>query len=165
MRKTFEKIGDWIRKLIDFFYPPFRKYFSPELFRYAACGGTNMLFDIVLYFLVHNYVVQRQIIHVGCIALSPHIATLAIVFPITTLSGFLLQKYVTFRASYLRGTTQLLRYFLIVLLNLGVNYLGLKLLVDVLGVYPTPSKIIVTGVTVILSYIFSKIFTFRIKKD
>ena len=165
MRKLFEKIGLWIRGLIDFFYPPFRKYFSPELFRYAACGGGNMLFDTVLYYLIYNYVIQHRIIHFGCIALSPHIATLAVVFPITTLSGFLLQKYVTFTASYLRGTTQLFRYFLVVLLNLAVNYFGLKLLVDVLGIYPTPSKIIITCITILLSYIFSKIFTFRIKKN
>ncbi|HCL82631.1 MAG TPA: phenylalanine 4-monooxygenase, partial [Chitinophagaceae bacterium] len=29
--------------LIDFFYPPFRKFISLQTFRYAACGGANTI--------------------------------------------------------------------------------------------------------------------------
>lgn len=163
IRKFLTKTGDFIRKLIDFFYPPFRKYVSPQLFRYGACGAANVGFDWLLYFLVYNFVVRHRIIDLGFIAFSPHIATLVIIFPFTTLTGFLLQKYVTFTASELKGRTQLFRYFLVVVINLLVNYIGLKLLVDGLHIYPTPSKMIITVFTVILSYFFQKRFTFRTK--
>lgn len=161
MRKFFIKTGDWIRKLIDFFYPPFRRYMSPQLFRYAACGAMNVVFDWVLYFLVYNFVLHKQMLHLSFVTLSSHIATLAIVFPITTLSGFLLQKYVTFSASQLRGRVQLVRYIMVVGGNLLINYLGLKLFVDVLHIYPTPSKMLVTFITIILSYVFQHKFTFK----
>ncbi|NDV47088.1 GtrA family protein [Paludibacter sp. 221] len=165
MRKLFTKIGEWLRKVIDFFYPPFRRLMSPQLFRYAACGGANMAFDWVLYFVVFHFVLCKQMLDLGFVTLSSHIASLVIVFPITTLSGFLLQKYVTFSASELRGRVQLFRYFLVVSTNLVLNYLGLKLLVDVLHVFPTPSKMIITIITVILSYVFQNKFTFKIQKE
>lgn len=164
MRKLLIKIGDWIRQVVDFFYPPFRRFISPQLFRYAACGGANVVFDWVLYFFVFHFVLQKQMLHLSFVTLSSHIASLAIVFPITNFSGFLLQKYVTFSASELRGRVQLFRYFLVVMANLLINYWGLKLLVDVLHFFPTPSKMLITIVTVILSYIFQNKFTFKIKK-
>ncbi len=163
MRKLLTKTGAWLRHVIDFFYPPFRRFISPQLFRYAACGAVNVIFDWVLYFVVFHFVLHKQMLHVGFVTLSSHIATLLMVFPVTTFTGFLVQKYVTFSASELRGTVQLFRYFLVVMGNLLVNYFGLKLFVDVLNIYPTPSKMLVTFITIILSYIFQSKFTFKTK--
>ena len=87
--------------------------------------------------------------------------SLLIVFPITLLTGFWLNKYVTFTQSSLRGYKQLWRYILIVAVNLLVNYFGLKLLVEVCGIYPTPSKMIITIITVIISFFGQKYFTFK----
>lgn len=84
-----------------------------------------------------------------------------IVFPITLLTGFWLNKHVTFTASSLGTGTQLYRYISIVFLNLGINYVGLKLLVDYLGWYPTPSKIAITLLTVCISFFGQKYFSFR----
>ena len=161
MRKFFTETGNRIRMMIDYFYPPFRRFVPIDTFHYAACGGANMVFDTVLYFVVFQFVLQQQMLHLGFVTMSSHIATLAIVFPITTFSGFLLQKYVTFSASELRGKVQLFRYFLVVVGNLAVNYFGLKLFVDVFGFFPTPSKMLITIITVVLSYIFQSKFTFK----
>lgn len=161
MRNLFTKVGFWIQKVIDFFYPPFRKFITPQLFRYGVCGSFNVIFDWVLYFFVYNFILQYRIIDFGFFALSPHIATLIIIFPLVTLVGFLLQKYVTFTASDLRGRVQLFRYLLVVFSNLVINFIGLKILVDGLNFYPTPSKMLITVVTVICSYIGQKKFTFR----
>ena len=163
MRKLLITSGLWIQKMIDSTYPLFRKLFSLQIYRYGVCGGANVLFDWVLYFLVYNFIFKYRLVDLGLVTLSPHIATLIIIFPITTFSGFLLQKYVTFTASTeLRGRVQLIRYMLIVLANLLINYIGLKILVDGLDLYPTPSKMIITIVTVICSYIGQKKFTFKI---
>ena len=163
MRKYLIITGLWIQRMIDRTYPLFRKIFSPQLYRYGVCGGANVAFDWVLYFLVYNFIFKPDIINLGIITKSPHIATLIIIFPITTLSGFLLQKYVTFtNSSDLRGRVQLMRYMLIVCANLLINYVGLRLFVDGLDFYPTPSKMIITIVTVICSYIGQKKFTFKV---
>jgi putative flippase GtrA len=161
MRNILIKIGHWIRIVIDFTYPPFRKFMSLQLYRYGVCGASNVLFDWGLYFIVYNFILQYRLVDLGIVTLSPHIFSLIVIFPVTTFSGFLLQKYVTFTASDLRGHVQLLRYLMIVMANLLINYIGLKLFVDGLGFYPTPSKMIITIFTTICSYIGQKKFTFR----
>ena len=164
-----KKLAQIITHIIDFFYRPFSKWMSEQLFRYAACGGGNLVLDWVLYFLIYNFVIGHKIVNVQFTmynvqfaqAITPHIATLCIVFPITLLTGFWLQKYVTFTQSNLHGARQLFRYILIVALNLAINYFGLKLCVEILGWYPTPSKMAITLLTVIISYLGQKYFTFR----
>ena len=166
------KLAHVITAVIDFFQRPFDRWVSKELFRYAACGGGNLVFDWLLYFLIYNFVIGHENVSLQFSVFSmqfaqvitPHIATLCIVFPITLLTGFWLQKYVTFTQSNLHGARQLVRYILVVLINLAVNYYGLKLCVETLGWYPTPSKMIITIVTVIISYFCQKYFTFRVQK-
>ena len=57
--QTFAQI---ITKIVDFFYRPFRKYVPQQLFRYAACGGGNMVLDWVLYFVFYNFVVGHELV-------------------------------------------------------------------------------------------------------
>lgn len=161
MRKLFETVGRWITIVIDFFYPPFRRFVSLQFFRYGASGAGNIVFDWMLYFSFYNFVLKHQMLDLGFVTLSSHIAALFFTFPVTLISGFLLQKYVTFTESELTGKTQLYRYSLVVAANLLLNYLGLKLLVDILGIYPTPSKMIVTVITTMFSYFSQKKFTFK----
>ena len=160
----FFEMSKFIAKIIDFFYHPFEKWVPKQLFRYASCGGGNMVLDWVLYFLIYNFVIGHDLVYFTVfsqqICLTPHIATLCIVFPIALLTGFWLQKYVTFTASELNGWRQLGRYILIVALNLAINYFGLKLCVEVWGWYPTPSKMAITLVTVAVSYLGQKYYTF-----
>lgn len=151
-----------ITKIIDFFYHPFQKWVPQQVFRYAACGGGNMVLDWVLYCVIYNFVIGHELLYIGSfLCLTPHIATLCIVFPITLLTGFWLNKYVTFTHSPLRGTRQLLRYILVVAVNLAINYFGLKLCVEILGWYPTPSKMLITVITVVVSYFGQKYFSFK----
>jgi len=161
MRKILTYTGLIIQKIIDFTYPPFRRFFSPQLYRYGVCGTANVLFDWFLYFLVYNFMLKDKLIDFGSITLSPHIATLILIFPVSTFSGFLLQKYVTFTASELRGLTQLMRYIIVVFSNLLINYAGLKIMVDGFNFYPTPSKMIITIIAVIFSYYGQNKFTFK----
>ena len=165
------RLAQIITKIIDFFYRPFSRWFSPQLFRYAACGGGNMVLDWVLYFLIYNFVIGHQLLYITLpfrdgvgFCITPHIATLCIVFPITLLTGFWLNKYVTFTQSNLRGSKQLMRYIAIVALNLAVNYFGLKLCVEYFGWYPTPSKMFITLITIAISYFGQKYYSFRVKK-
>lgn len=167
------RLAHIITKIIDFFYRPFSRWFSPQLFRYAACGGGNLVLDWVLYFLIYNFVIGHQLLYITLpfreglgvgFCITPHIATLCIVFPITLLTGFWLNKYVTFTQSNLRGSKQLMRYIAIVALNLAVNYFGLKLCVECFGWYPTPSKMFITLITIAISYFGQKYYSFRVKK-
>lgn len=156
------KLATLLTRIIDWFYPPFRRILPLQLFRYAACGGGNMVFDWVLYFLLYNFVIGHDLVYLPFgLCLTPHVMTLCVVFPITLLTGFWLNKHITFSQSTLQSTRQLLRYMTIVLTNLLIIYVGLKFCVEVLGWYPTPSKMLMTMITVVISFFAQKYFSFR----
>jgi len=161
MRKLFTSTGQHIRWFIDLFYRPFRKYMTLQFFRYGVSGVANMIFDWTLYFIVYHYVLHQQMLDMGIFTFSSHIGALFITFPVSFLSGFLLQKYVTFSTSELRGRVQLFRYFLVLLANLVLNYLGLKILVEFIHIFPTPAKMVVTIFTTLFSYFSQKKYTFK----
>lgn len=165
MRKLFILTGKLISDIIDFFYPPFRRYFGLQFFRYGVSGAANIVFDWGLYSFIYNFVLQKQMLHLGVVTLSSPIAALFITFPITLFTGFLLQKYVTFTESDLKGRKQLVRYIIVVAVNLIINYTGLKILNGLMGLWPLASKMIITVITTIFSYFSQKKFTFRIKNE
>jgi putative flippase GtrA len=150
-----------LRRVIDFFYPPFQKYVTLQFFRYGLTGTINLLFDWFLYFILYNFVLQHKMLNLGIVTLSSHIAAMTIKMPVVLVSGFLLQKYVTFYSSRLKSRIQLFRYTTVFLINLLINYLGLKILVDGFTFWPTPSNMIISILTIVISYFSQKHYTFK----
>lgn len=161
MIDLFRKIRNSILRVIDWFYFPFLHFIPLEVFRYAVTGGLNTIFDLMLYFVVYNFVLDKQIVELGFVAISPHIAAFLIVFPITFASGFLLAKYVTFTASELKGRIQLFRYGVTVAGAIFLNYIFLKLFVEYFGFYATFSKGLTTIIVVTYSYVLQRYFSFQ----
>jgi len=155
----------WILAIIDFFYPPFRKLMPLQTFRYAACGGGNTLLDIFLYFISYNFVLQKQVVFTPAGPISPHIAAFLMSFAVSFPSGYLLNRYIVFPGSILRGRVQLFRYFLLVVLCVFLNYIFIKLFVEHLHLYPTVSKILTTVIVVSFSYLTQKNFTFKTENE
>ncbi|MBL7717401.1 MAG: GtrA family protein [Flavipsychrobacter sp.] len=153
--------------IIDFFHKPFAKYINKTNFRYLACGGSNALLDIIVYYISYHYIVDvRQLAEVdifGLFHMTPHILALAIAFCTTFPIGFALSKYIVFPESELRGRVQLFRYSLLVAMCIGLNYGFMKLFVEVCHIYATPSKILTTGLVAIFSYVSQRKFTFKMK--
>ena len=150
--------------VIDFFYPPFRKVMGLELFRYGACGGLNLALEWVLYYVFYHFVFHAQVFDLGFIAFTPHIAAFVFKFPITFLTGFWMARHISFSGSTLKGRTQIIRYFLVTIGNIIINYLGLKLFVEVLHIWPTISYIIISIICVTFSYLTNKFYSFRKEK-
>jgi len=161
MLKLHDFISKVILEIIDWFYPTFKKMMPLKTFRYAACGGVNTILDIGLFFVAYNYILQKQIIHIGWLSISPHIASFMISFCITFPIGFYLSRYVVFQETTVTKRKQLMKYFIVVLGCIILNYVFLKLFVDQLGWYPTMAKIATTFFVVIFSYTSQKNFTFK----
>ena len=92
---------------------------------------------------------------------SPHVAAMLIVFPLTFFTGFWLHRHVAFRRSPLATGTQLFRYLLSVAGSVVVNYLFLKFFVELCGFWATPSQMMASLGTMVYSYLAAKYFTFR----
>ncbi|MBQ3234072.1 MAG: GtrA family protein [Alistipes sp.] len=149
-------------RLVDWLYiAPFKRLVSRDIFAYGLCGGANMALDTLWYFVIYHYIVAERFIDLGVVVVSPHIASLIVVFPITFFTGFWLNRNVAFRATEYKTRGQLIRYALSVLGSIALNYLCMKLFVEHLYIWPTPSKMLTTAVSVVYSFLAAKYFTFR----
>src|SRR5476649_176656 len=133
MKKTHLLIKNGILFIIDAIYPLFKGIFSLQTFRYAACGGINTVLDIGLFSFNYNIVFKKQNVMLGTITLSPHIASLMLAFCITLPTGFYLNRYVVFQQSGLKRRSQLMRYLVVIIACVVLNFIFLKLFVDYLG--------------------------------
>ena len=156
------RIAETITKAIDLFYiKPLRAFVPQQVFRYLACGALTAFLDTVWYYLIYHYIVRVQFVDLGFIVVSPHIAALCVVFPITFITGFWLNRNVAFHTSPIPHGKQLWRYALSVAGAILLNYLSMKILVEVCNLWPTPSKIVTTVISSVYSFLMAKFYTFR----
>ena len=160
----FIRLRNIIEGCLDFFYPYFKRVMDKTTFRYAACGGTNTVLDIFLFFISYNFILEKNNVDLFFIVISPHIAAFLMAFLVSFPIGFLLMRFIVFQDSYLKGRIQLFRYFLSVCVSLFLNYIFLKILVERLHIFPTVSKIITTFFVVGFSYLAQKHFSFKTPK-
>ena len=120
-----------------------------------------MVLDAVLYFVIFHYVVANRFIDLDFVVVSPHIASLIVVFPITFVTGFLLNRYVAFQVMAYRSRGQLMRYAISVVGAILLNYVLMKFFVEHCNLWPTPSKVLTTIISSLYSFLMAKYFTFR----
>lgn len=149
-------------RLVDWLYiAPVKRLVGRDIFAYGLCGGANMALDTLWYFVIYHYIVAERFIDLGVVVVSPHIASLIVVFPITFFTGFWLNRNIAFRATEYKTRGQLVRYTLSVVGSIALNYVCMKLFVEHLHIWPTPSKMLTTVVSVVYSFLAAKYFTFR----
>ncbi|HEY6899826.1 MAG TPA: GtrA family protein [Puia sp.] len=156
-----QRLKHSIISFIDFFYPLFSRFMPLQTFRYAACGGTNTLLDIVMYYIAYNFILHQQPVHVWFLKISAYVLSFIISFCVSFPTGFFLMRNVVFSESTLHGRVQLFRYFVLVVVCLVLNYIFIKLFVEQFHIYPTIAKVLTTIIVVAFSYLTQKHFTFR----
>ena len=166
MKRVHYKARNFIFSVLDIFYPMFKKFMPLQTYHYAACGGSNTLFNIFLYHIFYNYVLHKQVLDLGFVAFKPHIAAFIMAFFITFPIGFYLSMYVVFQGSYLRRRIQLIRYFMVAMICVAMNYILLKLFIEVFGWYkhPTLSLALTAVIVIAFSYLSQRHFSFQKEK-
>ncbi|MBR2400972.1 MAG: GtrA family protein [Tidjanibacter sp.] len=156
------KTADRITHIIDLFYvAPLRRLLPLQTFRYAVCGGVNLVFSWLLYALFYEVLLGFDYLNVGVAYVSRHTAALAVTFPLTLLSGYLLQSRISFKGSPLGDRKSSFRYAVTTFGSLAINYVCLKIFVEWMGVYATAAQVITSFITIIYSYLLQKYWTFR----
>ncbi|HVT86462.1 MAG TPA: GtrA family protein [Chitinophagaceae bacterium] len=163
MRRHIHTARDLLLPVIDFFYPPFKRLMNLQTFRYAVCGASNTVLGFIVFYICFKFIFAGENIDLGFYVFTPYTVALVASFCISFPFGFFLLKYVVFSDSGLRGRVQLFRYFVVYLINLFLNYVLLKITVEMLHIYPTIAQLIDIVILVILSYLFQRHFTFRKK--
>lgn len=153
-----------LTSIIDALYiRQLERIISRGTFGYCLCGAANMVLDAVWYYVIYHYIVLERNVDLGIVVISPHIAALIVVFPITFLTGFLLNRYVAFRATSQRSGKQLVRYALSVVGSIVLNYILMKIFVDMCHIWPTISKMLTTTIVAVYSFLAARYFSFTNK--
>ena len=162
MRRHIHSARDFMLPIIDFFYPPFKRLINLQTFRYLASGGGNTVLGLLVYYISYKFIFSEKMFEFGFYAFKGHIAALIASFLVTFPVGFFMAKYVVFSDSNMRGRVQLVRYFMVCLFNLALNYILLKILVEKFRIYPVFAQIMTIIIVVIFSYLAQRNFSFRI---
>ncbi|MEG1607350.1 MAG: GtrA family protein [Mucinivorans sp.] len=151
----------FISRIVDALYLPIFRFIPRQTFRYAVVGGANVAYGIVQYWFIYNFLLNQENVDFGIVVISAPIMSFLINFVITFFTGFWLTRNIAFDKSTVRGRIQLVRYAMVVALNVGINYLGLKLLVETCGFYPSIVNAFMQLLTVSVSYLSGRFYTFR----
>lgn len=140
-----------------------KKAYQSKLVRYIFSGGTATGIDITSYYFTYNFLLYKNDFQVGTALISAHIAALCVSYTLGLIANFLITKYFVFKESNLRGRDQFARYLIIAVIVFVANYFMMKILVEVVQIWPTVARIIAAGTIALLSYKLHKVFTFRVK--
>jgi putative flippase GtrA len=161
MRRHIHSARDFILPIIDFFYPPFKRLMNIQTFRYAASGAGNTVLGLLTYYISYKFIFGEKEFDFGFYAFKGHIAALILSFCVTFPVGFFMAKYVVFSDSAMKGRVQLVRYLMICLFNLALNYILLKIMVEKFHIYPVIAQILTICIVVVFSYIAQRNFSFK----
>jgi putative flippase GtrA len=150
-----------INTTIEFFYPPFKKIMSMQLFKYAACGSFVMAIDFAIYFITYQFILNERNFAIGFTTLSPHVASISLSFLCSFPIGFFLQRNITFSGSSLRGRVQLFRYLVIVAICFALNIFFIKLFIEYYDMNAIMAKLLTIVLVVTFSYFTQKHYSFK----
>lgn len=153
-----------ILAIIDFFHPPFKKYISLHNFRYLATGGSTFVLGYVVYYLSFYHLFTTEEVDVFYFTLKRGTAAMAVDFAVAIPYSFVMNRYVVFTHSEVRGRVQLFRFMNLQFINILLNISLYKFLADVLLIYPTVARFAVQILLAGFSYIYQHYFTFSVKK-
>ncbi len=156
------KIAEKITQIIDWLYiKPLRGFVPLQTFRYAVCGGGNLVINWLLYALLYDVVLGFDYLNLGFVYISRHIAALAVTFPVTLFTGYWLQSRISFKGSPLGDRVSSVRYLVTTLGSLAINYVFLKILVEWAGLHAPVAQVVTSLITIVYSYLLQKYWTFR----
>lgn len=160
MNQMRKKTAQSLRKFLNIFYPLVNKIMDKQTYYYLACGGSNTIFGLVIFYICENYLFHQKSVNFG-ITIHAHIAAFIISFCITFPIGFYTSKYVVWDDSELTGKKQLFRHLTFVIVSVFMNYGLLKLFVEHFNWWPFPSQFLTTSIIVVFSYITQKFISFK----
>jgi putative flippase GtrA len=160
-----QKVHAFIRKtvlaIVDLFYPLFKRFMPLQTFRYAACGGANMIFDIAVFTYINTYILKQNVVYIGSFAFKSYVVAFVLSFCLTFPIGFYLSRYVVWQQTETKKRIQVFRYFIVVAACVGLNYILLNIFIQEFHWWPLVSKLVTTVIVVIFSYITQRSYSFR----
>ena len=135
----------------------FKAILNSKVFRYFISAGIATVVDITVYFIAFNYIYQKSDIDLFRVyTVSAPTASLILSYSMGLITNFMITKFLVFNDSELATHQQLLRFVLVALFILVLNYFFMHFLINNFG-----WSAISIGM---LSFIIHKSFSFKVGK-
>ncbi|MEG2232602.1 MAG: GtrA family protein [Bacilli bacterium] len=118
-----------------------------EIIKYIIAGGLTTVISILSYNILRNF----NINYLVCTILS---WILAVIF------AYFINKYYVFKNKQ-KNVVEFINFIGARLLSLGIEFLAMYIMVDIITLNDRIAKITVQFIVFILNYIFSKLFVFK----
>lgn len=142
------------------------KLFRHKIIRYGLAAAIATAVDITIYFLAFNFIFKKQDVNFfNFLVVSAPTVSLVISYTCGLFTNFTITKYFVFTESDLRGHHQFLRYLMVAVLILFLNYSFMSFLIKGLQWYPTVSRAVSAIVVGFVSFAIHKTFSFKVSKE
>jgi putative flippase GtrA len=142
------------------------KILQYKLIRYGLSAAIATCVDVGIYYISFNFIYKKEDLHLaGLLVLSAPTASLILSYTCGLITNFTITKYYVFTESDLRGHHQLMRYVMVAVVILFLNYGMMSFLIKTLYWYPTLSRAASAIVIGLLSFIIHKAFSFKVSKE
>lgn len=139
-----------------------KKLAKNQVLRFVFSAGIGFLVDVsAFYLLYHNLLVQHTY-HIIFITLRNFTVSLAISFFLGVVVNFLITRYMVFHESKSKPSKQFLRFILVAIVGFFANWGVVKLLVEVVGMYPPVARPLAALSLFFASYFIHKVFSFSL---
>jgi putative flippase GtrA len=140
-----------------------KKVLRLKVVRYFFAAATATLVDVWVYFIAFNYIYDKQNINFfGIYTFAAPTASLILSYTCGLITNFLITKFLVFTNSDLKTWHQFLRFVLVALGVLALNYGVMTFLIKHFEWYPTIARAVSAISIGALSFMVHKTFSFRV---
>jgi len=137
------------------------KFFQNKLVRFFLSAGIAAVVDVLVYYIIINYVISHTPVVINHQAIRPHEFSLFISYTVGVITNFMVTKYAVFNDSTLKSRQQFTRFAMVAIIGFFANYGLLRFFVEYCGLWPTMSRISSALSLGFASYFIHKGFTFK----
>ncbi len=101
----------------------FLKIYHSKVFRYFIAAGIATVVDIIVYFVMYNYVLQKRLVPAFGFNFTAPTVSLATSYSCGLITNFLITKFFVFHESTMRTRWQFVRFASVAFMILGLNSL------------------------------------------
>lgn len=139
-----------------------KKLLNQSIFRYGIAAAIATGVDVMVYFLTFNYVLRKADFYFSpSMVISAPTVSLAVSYSCGLITNFTITKFFVFPGSDLRTRHQLMRYVMVAIVVLGLNYIIMSVLIKGFGWFPTIARATAAVLAGFASFATHRVFSFR----
>jgi putative flippase GtrA len=139
-----------------------KKMLNQSIFRYGIAAAIATCVDVMVYFFTFNYVLRKADFQLSpSLVISAPTLSLAVSYSCGLITNFTITKFFVFPGSDLRTRHQLMRYVMVAVAVLGLNYVIMSILIKGFDWFPTIARATAAVIAGFASFAAHRIFSFR----